>query len=82
MNHFTTHQSFFLVPLSTYDEEFKKIDQFLKILDKSITITIGYLRRNAQTEKNVLVDAYIDFMTTYFENLKADNPLKECEGTD
>ena len=35
MNHFTTHQSFFLVPLSTYDEEFKKIDQFLKILDKS-----------------------------------------------
>lgn len=56
--------------------------KFLKILDKSITITIGYLRRNDQTEKNVLVDAYIDFITTYFENLKADNPLKECEGTD
>ena len=30
MNHFTTHQSFFLVPLSTYDEEFKKIESLVQ----------------------------------------------------
>ena len=35
MNHLRLISRFFLVPLSTYDEEFKKIDQFLKILDKS-----------------------------------------------
>lgn len=35
MNHFTTHKSFILVPLQVYDEEFKKINFFLQILDKS-----------------------------------------------
>lgn len=35
MNHFTTHKSYILVPLQVYDEEFKKINFFLQILDKS-----------------------------------------------
>ena len=35
MSNFTTHQSFFLVPLQGYGEELKKIDFFLHVLDKS-----------------------------------------------
>lgn len=35
MSNFTTHQSFFLVPLQAYVEELEKIDCFLRILDKS-----------------------------------------------
>ena len=55
MNHFTTHQSFFLVPLSTYDEEFKKIDQFLKILDKSNIDSIIESIRNIENEETKLL---------------------------
>ena len=35
MTYFTTHKSFFLVPLDTYDEEIRKIDFLLCILEKS-----------------------------------------------
>ena len=35
MNYFTTHQLFFIVPQHSYDEELKKINVFLSILDKS-----------------------------------------------
>lgn len=35
MNYFTIKRSFFIVPSSKCDEEFEKIDKFLKILDKS-----------------------------------------------
>ena len=35
MTYFTTHRSFFLVPLDTYDEEIRKIDFLLCILEKS-----------------------------------------------
>ncbi len=35
MSYFTTHSGFFLVPLDTYDEELKKIDFLLHILEKS-----------------------------------------------
>ena len=35
MNYFTTKRSFFLVPSNKCNEEFEKIDNFLKILEKS-----------------------------------------------
>lgn len=35
MSYFTTHNGFFLVPLDRYDEELKKIDFLLYILEKS-----------------------------------------------
>ena len=35
MSYFTTHETFFVIPLSTYDEELRKIDNFLILLEKS-----------------------------------------------
>ncbi|MGM9947780.1 transposase [Floccifex sp.] len=40
MSYFTTHSGFFLVPLDRYDEELKKIDFLLYILEKSKAGTI------------------------------------------
>ena len=76
MNHFTTHQSFFLVPLSTYDEEFKKIDQFLKILDKSnidSIIEYSYSKCSESGRKSYnpyqchLVKRYLTFMSLTYK---------------
>lgn len=44
MNYFTTKKTFFLVPPLTNDGEFKKIDKFLLILEKSgVGITIDFI---------------------------------------
>ena len=35
MSYFTTHETFFVIPLHVHDEELRKIDIFLILLEKS-----------------------------------------------
>lgn len=80
MNHFTTHQSFFLVPLSTYDEEFKKIDQFLKILDKSnIDSIIEYSYSKCSESGRKSYNPYHLFSMISYCFAKSRSSLREME---
>lgn len=51
MTYFTTHKSFFLVPLDTYDEEIRKIEFLLCILEKSV---VGDIIKNANFKSKSL----------------------------
>ena len=49
MNYFTIKPSFFLVSSIQYDEEFKKIDKFMKLLENSgVAKYIEYVNKKTQ----------------------------------
>ena len=57
MEYFTIKRFFFLVPSNDCVEEFKKIDKFIEILNKSgIGKIIEYEQKNIKNQMQVILD--------------------------